>query len=626
MGHRHSIILRSGLTLGSIVLLALFSMASSIFIAESSKSDAAAINLAGSLRMQSYRIATRLQYPAGNANSANYERVVKEEIHAFERRLAQLWQTGAISLTVDNPHHQTLKAIEAFWQGTLQPVLEIAIATANPAAYLREVDDFVIKIDTFVKLLEETTEAKIRLLRLVQGLALFMTLALVLIAMHQLHTGVVTRLRDLVKLAHRARHGDLSVRAQHTGNDELGVLGQAFNLMAADLSTLYANLEARVEAQTQALRVSNRSLDLLYHTTRRLSESTLSDATTYQALLAEIEKFTALDSVRLCLIDPTKRQATRVFTAGTHAEKAPPFCERPHCEACLGDGATHPLTTDYATFSIPIRDQQQQFGVLIVRNPERDSVAAWLLPLLEAVARHIATTLQANQQVEHRRRLALLEERNAMARDLHDSLAQTLSYLKIQVTRLYASVSNTELTLETRDIITELREGLNDAYRELRELIATFRLKIEHPRLEDSLREVAREFSRRSRLPVELDSVGWNRELNPNEQIHVLQIVREALNNAIKHARARQLRIRLDGANPSQAVIEVIDDGAGLPDHMERDDHFGFSIMRERAKYLNGILDIHSRPGQGVRVRLRFQPTSDIRLPSLSLLGIDHAG
>jgi len=346
----------------------------------------------------------------------------------------------------------------------------------------------------------------------------------------------------------------------------------------------------------------------------------------YQALLAEIEKLSGLNSVRLCLIDPAARQATRVFTAGPHSAKIPPFCERLHCESCLGDGATHPLAADHITFSIPIRDQQQQFGVLIVRNPGLDSVAAWQLPLLEAVARHIAATLQANQQIEHRRRLALLEERNAMARDLHDSLAQALSYLKIQVARLYASANNAELTLETYDIIAELREGLNNAYRQLRELIATFRLKIEHPRLEDSLREVAQEFSRRGGLPVELDQTGWTCALNPNEQIHVMQIIREALHNAIKHARAHQVWIRLEGADRGQAIIEITDDGIGLPDSTKRDHHFGLSIMRERAKQLDGALDIHSRSGQGVRVRLCFQPAGDALSSSAPILEVHHAG
>ncbi|MEZ5580666.1 MAG: hypothetical protein R3F40_15365 [Candidatus Competibacteraceae bacterium] len=96
------------------------------------------------------------------------------------------------------------------------------------------------------------------------------------------------------------------------------------------------------------------------------------------------------------------------------------------------------------------------------------------------------------------------------------------------------------LGAQARDIVTELREGLNGAYRQLRELIATFRLKMEHPRLEDSLREVAREFSHRSQLPIELNHSGWNCPLDPNEQIHVMQSSGKHWNNAVKHARAQR--------------------------------------------------------------------------------------
>ncbi|HCB12434.1 MAG TPA: hypothetical protein DEP36_02525 [Gammaproteobacteria bacterium] len=608
MNSKDSIILRSGLTMGGIVLLALLSMTSSVFIAESSKGDATAINLAGSLRMQSYRIATRLQDPL--STKTDRAREVTQEISEFERRLVRLWQVGAIPPASNHPRHQTLKVIESLWRETLRPILETsASGIASPTAYLREVDDFVTKLDAFVKLLEQDTEAKILLLRLVQGVALFMTLLLIFAAMYQLHNGIITPLRDLVERAHQARRGDLSVRVLHVGNDELGVLGQAFNLMAADLSAMYANLEARVEQQTQALRISNRSLELLYHTARRLGESTLDEAT-YPALLADIEKLTGRDSVTLCLIDPTVRQATRIFPICPRAVNLPPCCAHPSCEPCLGDGITHTLDASHQTFSIPIRDQERQFGVLIVRNPGLDSVASWQLPLLEVVARNIAAALRANEQTEHHRRLALLEERNAIARELHDSLAQALSYLKIQVSRFYLSVNNTEITPEAHDIIRELREGLNNAYRQLRELIATFRLKMEHPRLEDSLREAAQDFSHRSGLPINLDHTGWTCELNPNEQIHVMQIIREALNNAVKHAHASQIQVQLRCRDNDEAIVEIIDNGVGLPIDARRDNHFGINIMRERTEHLGGVLDLRSQPGQGLRVRLSFRPAA----------------
>ncbi len=608
MENNHSIIFRSGLTMGGIVLLALLSMISSVFIAESSKGDAAAINLAGSLRMQSYRIATRLQEPTDAA--AGHAREVASELSEFERRLELLWNTGAISPAENDPRNRTLSTIASFWRETLRPSLETSASEAPPTtAYLRQVDDFVAKVDAFVKLLEQNTEAKILLLRLVQGIALFMTLVLIFVAMYQMHSGVVAPLRDLVELAHKARCGDLSVRVHHVANDELGVLGHAFNLMAADLSAMYADLEARVEQQTQALRISNRSLELLYNTARRLGESGLDDAA-YQALLAEIETLTGMGSVNLCLIDPATHQAIRIFSAQQRPASLPTFCDRPNCAPCLGDGATHPLDANSEIISIPVKDQKQQFGVLIVRKPGLESVTAWQLPLLEVVAHNIAVALRANEQTEHRRRLALLEERNAIARELHDSLAQSLSYLKIQISRLQTLLGGPEPTPEVGNIVAELREGLSSAYRQLRELLTTFRLKMEHPGLEDSLREAVEEFSRRGRLPVKLDCAGWQCVLSPNEQIHVMQIAREALNNAVQHARASRIVVLLRGPSAGEATIGISDDGVGLPAKPERENHFGLNIMRERARCLGGTLDLQSRPTGGLLVRLRFIPAA----------------
>jgi two-component system nitrate/nitrite sensor histidine kinase NarX len=240
------------------------------------------------------------------------------------------------------------------------------------------------------------------------------------------------------------------------------------------------------------------------------------------------------------------------------------------------------------------------------------------LPLLETVARQIAAALRASEQIEHRHRLALLEERNAIARELHDSLAQSLSYLKIQVSRLQTLADGTDFAPESRAIIAELREVLNSAYRQLRELIATFRLQMEHLRLEDNLREAIREFGRRGNLTIQLDLAGWHSALDAHEQLQVMHIVREALNNAVKHARASQIMVRLREMPHGEVMIEVADNGIGLPEPFERDNHFGLHIMRERADHLGGMLSLHSRPGDGLQVRLRFIPTTRRRFLNVS--------
>ncbi len=600
-----SLLFRVGLTMAGIIVLALLSMVDSLLIAESSKGDAAAINLAGSLRMQAYRIATRLPDPDSENHSAHMQ-AVEREIGEFEQRLAQLWQMSALSVAEGNPRSQALHALQTSWQNSLLPSLRISSATNAPsAAYLGQIDDFVDKINEFVKLLAQHAESKILLLRLVQGLALFMTLLLVLVAMHQLHMRVVAPLRDLMEMAHKARHGDLSVRVQHVDQDELGLLGQAFNLMAADLSTLYADLEARVAQQTQALRISNRCLELLYHTTRRLSATPL-DASAYQALLMDIEKLTGLSAVRLCLLDAPNAHTAQAFSSCTYPALT---CAGGECAACFGQGVTHALEHEPDIFSIPIADAQRQFGVLLVRHAGLQRPNAWQLPLLEAVAQHIASALQASEQAEQRARLALLEERNAIARDLHDSLAQSLSYLKIQVSCLDSALQPAALSGEARTSISELRNGLNDAYRQLRELIATFRLQIRHPRLEDSLRDMVEEFTRRSKdLAIQLEHSAWQCSLNPNQQIHVMQIIREALNNVLKHAQAQRVQISLRSPEGQAAQVVITDDGIGGADALEGEQHFGLAIMRERAKYLGGVLEIRSQPQCGTEVVLCFWP------------------
>ena len=130
------------------------------------------------------------------------------------------------------------------------------------------------------------------------------------------------------------------------------------------------------------------------------------------------------------------------------------------------------------------------------------------------------------------------------------------------------------------------------------------------------LRETVEEFSRRGRLPVELDCADWRCALSPNEQIHVMQIVREALNNSVQHARANRITVRLQGPSTGEVVVSIGDDGVGLPAKPERENHFGLNIMRERTQRLGGTLELQARPAGGLLVLLRFIPIAQRRLGS----------
>lgn len=132
-----------------------------------------------------------------------------------------------------------------------------------------------------------------------------------------------------------------------------------------------------------------------------------------------------------------------------------------------------------------------------------------------------------------------------IARELHDSLAQSLSYLKIQVSRLQSLLARGADRAAIEPVVDELREGLNGAYRQLREPPHHVPAEDGRPGLAAALAKTIAEFGGRGGVAIELDNRLANFLLSVNEEIHVLQIVREALSNVVRHAHATHAAVRL---------------------------------------------------------------------------------
>jgi two-component system nitrate/nitrite sensor histidine kinase NarX len=261
--------------------------------------------------------------------------------------------------------------------------------------------------------------------------------------------------------------------------------------------------------------------------------------------------------------------------------------------------------------SFPVADQGHRYGTLRVIPGGGRALEPWQIPLLEALANQLAAALNLQGRLREGRRLVLHEERSILARELHDSLAQSLSYLKIQAVRLEAALSGKAPAGSSgpHAIVSEMREGISSAYRQLRELLMTFRLKIGGEGLATALAETVDEFRLRADLEIAVDDRLAAGVLSPNEEVHVLQIVREALSNATRHARAGHVKVRLSSDAESGVVsVEVSDDGVGLGADSHRRGHYGLTIMRERASSLGGTIQIASTGSSGTAVRLRFRP------------------
>jgi two-component system nitrate/nitrite sensor histidine kinase NarX len=164
-------------------------------------------------------------------------------------------------------------------------------------------------------------------------------------------------------------------------------------------------------------------------------------------------------------------------------------------------------------------------------------------------------------------------------------------------------------------VLADLREGVSDAYRQLRELLTTFRLKADSAGLVATLRQDAADFSERSGVAVTVEEELSGVELSANEQVHLQQIVREALANIEKHAQARRASVRLARGEGRAIELVVEDDGVGLRADDSPRHHFGLSIMRDRARLLGGDLEIGPRVGGGTRVGLRFEAAKTFNSP-----------
>ena len=254
-------------------------------------------------------------------------------------------------------------------------------------------------------------------------------------------------------------------------------------------------------------------------------------------------------------------------------------------------------------FTLP----NDKLGILLVEMPVCRVLDTTEVTLLETLISLLAISYRYQHDDAEARRLAILEERSAIARELHDSLAQSLSFMKIQVSRLQSTTDPQKQTA----VIKELREGLDNAYRELRELLSTFRAHMDLRGLGYAIQATIDEFSQRSSLQIKLDNRLVNCRLTVNEEFHVLHVLREALSNIVRHAGAEMVNILLTRRSSGEIELTIDDDGVGFQPGSQTYDHHGQAIMKERAQNLGGKLEVMSRRWGGTRVQLLFKPKQE---------------
>jgi two-component system nitrate/nitrite sensor histidine kinase NarX len=269
--------------------------------------------------------------------------------------------------------------------------------------------------------------------------------------------------------------------------------------------------------------------------------------------------------------------------------------ERP---ACVDEGI-------HALVAVPCRSGGRTLGLLTLYSKYRSAFAGLDRALLRAIGMHLGAAIDTAEYLALSRERAVADERRVIAGELHDGVAQTLAYLNLQVARVQVLLDGGATDGASREL-AEVRGVIQDAYSEVRHLLADFRATpVGDPgAFAAALRAQTEAFTRRTGIAVDLAGDAHLAALSVGQQAEMFRIIQEALANVRKHAGASTVRIVCEGGD-GRCVVRVTDDGVGFDPALVEDTgglHVGTSIIRERAAKLRGRLTIDSQPGRGTTV------------------------
>ncbi len=261
---------------------------------------------------------------------------------------------------------------------------------------------------------------------------------------------------------------------------------------------------------------------------------------------------------------------------------------------------------------LPYDSENNASALLLLKTDSHTELDDSHTRLLTDHAELLASMIHISQFFKHKLRNVQYEERATIARELHDSIAQSLSYLKIQASRLQSLVNSDKTPPDSSLVqidlaVQELRESISIAYRHLRELLTTFRLTMDGNSFAQAIEDSIKEFEKRCSIVFELDNRLPDGELSVAEEMQLLHIMREALSNVVRHSHAQYTKVTLLRDHDGKVRMSVDDDGIGLGPAGDRENHHGLIIMQERTRSIGGTLEMEEREKQGTRVLVTFQ-------------------
>lgn len=426
----------------------------------------------------------------------------------------------------------------------------------------------------------------------------------------------------------RIRAGNLNARIPRLDEGEISKLARDINMLADNFQVLSSEMDQRVKEQTEELAKTNRSLEVLYDVAATLNMPRdlksllkefmhiIQDAVSAQAVVVrllndegEMELVASL-GLSTHIVDMERHRPVDCSVCGQTAQKGE-IMEAEGLKECQKKLGEPLLPMPRLTIvSVPLQYRGQTLGIYnLFMEPPGIGGDTDLENLLKTIGHHLGLLIgKAKLDMEARRKI-IIEERTMLANELHDSLAQTLASVRLQMRVLDESLQQTGGPKVIREL-EQVEATLDEAYLDLRQLIAHCREPSDLEKgLIPSIEKLISRFRQQTGIHVFLQKEWSITNLPAHYEMQVLRIMQEALTNIRKHSNARIVRIllRSDREGNHHLLIENDGDGFDLSDTSESyGDHIGLKIMEERAKHLNGTFKIESEPGEGTRIEVNF--------------------
>lgn len=487
--------------------------------------------------------------------------------------------------------------------------------------------EYIGALDYLKNNIESYRQSYIEQMRYLQVLIMLLAIGSLFVILYLLNVWVIRPVQALGKVIGQVTAGDLSARVHIGRSDEFGQIGEGFNRMTARLEDLYNNLEEKVAEKTASVQEKNTNLAQLYEMTTFLSQSNgIEDMA--EGFLERIRSYTKADACAVRLFDSASDRLPFAASIGLSGQYLDVATREPNENNPVREAFSKPLPTRFELSSIStdgarllmsegfacayifhLRNGQNNLGVFELEFKDDRDIPSPAFRQLESFGTHLGIAVENYRLNERERQFAVVQERTFMAQGLHDSIAQTLSFLNMQVQLLESSLASNDRPM-VAECVKQIKAGVQESYENVRELLLNFREKIHKEDFKTALLTVTRRFEAQSGVEARVVINGSGPHLTEKQKLQITFIVQEALSNVRKHAKAKHAEVRVE--NYEDFTASVTDDGVGIDRRLaeaRRARHVGLSIMEERAKKIGAKLTIESEPGRGTCVKV-FLPAA----------------